>query len=153
MIASPEMTDDLIKEYGARVVAVKGFACQHNAIKAALAIYSDPRETVFPRIWEASLPDGDKHTYLVKGNTVYNQKITWPDGTYPDLDLEQLAVKGKDVTLLVLGHTSMELECKPGVENLGFADFLETALSTPKKRVAKFVRLAIANLMMAGAEV
>jgi len=94
-IASKEAVSSLQSEFN--IKPNDQISCYANAFVAALKIFV--LENIVPQVFHVEVPNlDDEHSYLVYRDQVYNTGITWPDATYPNIDLLTLQSQGKDVT-------------------------------------------------------
>ncbi len=100
-IASKEAVTELQNKF--LIEPALNLGCHHNALIGALKIFLF--EDRFPQIWQVKRPEtNESHAYLVYNQEVYNNGVTWPDTTYPDVDLETLQEQGSNITSrLIIG--------------------------------------------------
>lgn len=83
------------------VAAEAGLSCQANGLIALLKVVTrtggDGSGNI-PTLWEVGLEEENAHVYLEYDGLVYNSGVTWPDGSYPDYELDELRTHGRDVT-------------------------------------------------------
>lgn len=141
----------LTEQYGDRVRAFSWMACFHNALKTMMTVFIGSHGKILPRVWDVEFTEmgANHHAYLEIDGMVFNKGITWYDDKYPNLDTDQLYLRGRDLTKIMLCSTLEEYaDLKAAEERLGLQ---EAMVFVPYSEELKEGCLAIALHMAAGA--
>lgn len=147
-IATKIEIDQLVATYGEDVRALRqpGISCFHNGLRAAIGIFVSSEYQQLPTIWRYG-KGLTIHAYLVMESIVFNRGVTWANGRYPDVDLQELVRNGRDVTAITIRQALSELQTDP-TYNIIFAGIVkETTLkSTEIEEVLKRALLMSAKI-------